>query len=106
MIVRIWKGRARPAMAGAYQEHVTAVVFPKLTAIDGYLGGRVLRRTVGNDVEFVVCTDWASMDAIRAFAGRTPDRAVVEPEARAVLSEFDEHVQHFEVAHDHHAIGR
>jgi len=38
------------------------------------------------------------MDAIRAFAGDTPERAVVEPEARAVLREFDETVTHYEVA--------
>jgi heme-degrading monooxygenase HmoA len=87
-------------MAGAYQTHVTTVVFPKLMAIDGYLGGRVLRRTTDDYVEFVVCTDWASWAAIRAFAGETPDRAVVEPEARAVLHDFDAHVQHFEVVHE------
>ena len=100
MIVRMWKGRAVAAMADAYQTHVTTVVFRKLTAIDGYLGGRVLRRTAGDYVEFVVCTDWASWDAIRAFAGETPDRAVVEPAARAVLHDFDEHVHHFDVAHE------
>jgi len=100
MIVRMWKGRAVIALADAYQTHVTTKVFPKLTALDGYLGGRVLRRTVGEYVEFVVCTDWRSLESIRAFAGDTPDRAVVEPDARAVLHDFDAHVQHFEVAHE------
>jgi hypothetical protein len=37
------------------------------------------------------------MDAIRAFAGEEPDLAVVEPEARAILDEFDEKVRHHEV---------
>jgi len=31
------------------------------------------------------------------FAGPDPERAVVEPEARAVLREFDERVSHYEV---------
>jgi hypothetical protein len=44
-----------------------------------------------------VITLWESMDAIRRFAGEDADRAVVEPEARAVLSEFDDGVRHYEV---------
>jgi hypothetical protein len=31
------------------------------------------------------------------FAGANPDIAVVEPDARAVLSSFDETVRHFDV---------
>jgi hypothetical protein len=37
------------------------------------------------------------MAALRRFAGNEPERAVVEPEARAVLSEFDNFVRHYEV---------
>jgi hypothetical protein len=39
------------------------------------------------------------MEAVRRFAGATSEKAVVEPEARAVLSAFDEYVAHFEVVH-------
>ncbi len=38
------------------------------------------------------------MEAIAAFAGEQADVAVVAPEARAVLSEFDERVRHIELA--------
>jgi heme-degrading monooxygenase HmoA len=48
-------------------------------------------------VELVVLTLWESMDAIQKFAGTEPNRAVVEPEARAVLTSFDDSVTHFEV---------
>ena len=41
---------------------------------------------------------WESLDAIRAFAGEDIDLAVVEPEARAVLSRFDSRVRHVELA--------
>jgi hypothetical protein len=47
--------------------------------------------------EFLVITFWESMGAIRRFAGEDPERAVVEPEARAVLAEFDDVVLHYEV---------
>lgn len=100
MIVRLWRGRARPESADAYQHHVTRTVFPKLTRIDGFLGARVLRRAVQGRVEFLVITEWRSWDAIRAFAGGSPDVAVVEPDARAVLDDFDTHVDHFEVAYE------
>ena len=44
-------------------------------------------------------TLWESMEAVRRFAGAKSERAVVEPEARAVLSWFDETVTHFEIIH-------
>jgi heme-degrading monooxygenase HmoA len=100
MIVRAWKGRTLPESAGAYQAHVTESVFPQLRNIDGYIGGRVLRRRVNAHIEFLVMTEWASWEAIRAFAGDDPNRAVVEPAAREALSDFDRHVEHFEVAFD------
>jgi hypothetical protein len=57
----------------------------------------VLRRADGGRVEFLVMTLWDSMDAVRRFAGDNPEAAVVEPEARAVLSEYDNFVRHYEV---------
>ena len=58
---------------------------------------RVLRREEHGRVEFLVMTFWDSMAAIRGFAGADPERAVVEPEARAVLAEYDNFVRHYEV---------
>jgi len=75
-------------------------VLPSLRGIGGYLGGRVLRRKVDEQVEFLVLTQWDSWDAIRAFAGENPDAAVIEPAAKAVLTEFDRVVRHFHVAYD------
>jgi hypothetical protein len=49
-------------------------------------------------IEITVLTFWESMDAVKRFAGDPPDRAVVEPEARAILLSFDEHVKHLAIA--------
>jgi heme-degrading monooxygenase HmoA len=95
MIVRIWRGRTSRDNARGYESHITNTVFPALVAIDGYRGGRLARRDIDAQVEFVVLTEWASWDAIQAFAGANPDRAVVEPAAKALLSSYDELVQHF-----------
>jgi septum formation protein len=101
IIVRMWRARATAEKSCEYVDHATKKVFPALRAIDGFRGAYLLRRTVEDvdGIELAVLTIWESMEAIRRFAGVKPERAVVEPEARAVLSSFDEVVTHFEVVH-------
>ena len=101
MIVRMWRGQAKAANAEAYERFVTTKVFAELPAIPGHRGAYLLKRPIenGNEVEFVAVTLWESLASIRVFAGEAIDRAVVEPEARAVLSDFDDFVRHFELAH-------
>ena len=60
----------------------------------------VLRSMADDAIEIEVLTFWDSMAAIHRFAGDDAERAVVEPEARAVLRRFDRHVRHFEVMLD------
>jgi heme-degrading monooxygenase HmoA len=97
MILRMWRGQSTVEKADEYVQHATKNVFPALSAIEGYRGAYLLRRTHGETIEFAVLTLWESMEAIREFAGTPPDRAVVEPEARAALSSFDDSVAHFEI---------
>src|SRR5262245_34661475 len=97
MVARLWRGRARPESADAYEQHVLTTVFPALRRLDGFIGGHVLRRAVGDRVEFLVMTQWTSLNAIRAFAGDQLEQAVVEPTARAMLADFDTHVELFEM---------
>jgi heme-degrading monooxygenase HmoA len=95
----MWRAVATPEKSGEYIEHATKKVFPALGAIEGHSGAYLLRRAVDGAVEFVVLTLWESMEAVRRFAGPKPEKAVVEPEARAALTAFDESVTHFEVVH-------
>jgi heme-degrading monooxygenase HmoA len=99
MIVRMWRGRARAENADAYERFVTTKVFAELPAIAGHRGAYLLKRTIGDEVEFIAVTLWESLASIRSFAGDAIERAVVEPEARTVLSSFDDFVRHFELAH-------
>jgi heme-degrading monooxygenase HmoA len=96
MIARRWRGWADgSARADAYVTYFEGTVRPQLERLDGFLGASVERiEEDGGRTEIVVVTRWASMDAIRAFAGEDPDVAVVEPEARAVLSDFETRVRH------------
>lgn len=97
MIIRAWRGRAAPASPQAYIDHFERNVLPALRGIDGFLGASLLREDRADAVEFLVLTRWASMDAIRAFAGEDPSRAVVEPEAVAALVSYDRTVSHYTV---------
>ena len=61
------------------------------------IAGRFCSRVEGGgDVEILVLTFWSSMKVVESFAGSPPDAAVVEPEAQAVLIDYDHTVQHYE----------
>ena len=96
-IVRLWKGWTTAANEEKYVQHLTNNVFPELRAIPGHRGAYLLRRRGDGEVEFVVLTLWDSMEAIRKFAGTEAEKAVVAPQAQAVLSSFDDFVSHYEV---------
>jgi heme-degrading monooxygenase HmoA len=97
MIIREWRGRASELKADAYPKHFREAVVPELRNVPGFLGAHLSRRRIGDRIEYLVLTRWQSMDAIRAFAGVTVDRAVVQPQAVAALDDFDASVQHYEV---------
>jgi mannose-6-phosphate isomerase-like protein (cupin superfamily) len=99
MVARRWTALAEGSgQADAYVEHFDRSVRPHLDGTAGFLGATLERVEADGGVEIVVVTRWESLDAIRAFAGEDIDLAVVEPEARAVLSQFDSRVRHIELA--------
>lgn len=97
MIARLWRGRAKGANAAAYLRHFTETVTPELKTLAGHQGAWLLRREVEGETEFLVLTLWDSFDAIKSFAGSAVETAIVEPQARAVLSDFDDFARHYEV---------
>lgn len=99
MIARTWRGRGTAANAPAYVTHFTETVVPQLKALPGHRGAYLLRRETGDGVELVALTLWESRASIEAFAGQDIGRAHVEPQARAVLTSFDDFAEHYEVAY-------
>ena len=100
MIQRIWCGWTSRANADAYESLLRTDIFPWILgrAISGFHAIRLLRRDTGDDeVEFMTVMDFASMQAVRAFAGEHFEKAVVKPEARALLARFDAVSRHYEV---------
>ena len=97
VIARIWRGWAPLASADDYQRHYESEVSGHLHAVSGFRGARLLRRQDGQEVMFTSITFFASLDAIRGFAGDDYEVAVVEEGARRALSRWDERVSHHEV---------
>ena len=100
MIARVWYGWTAPENADAYEEFLRTKMFPSIHRVPGYLGADLLRREAGDEVAFVTVTRFESLESVRAFAGEDYEQAVVEPEARALLSHFDERSEHYEVVID------
>lgn len=99
MVVRIWHGWTTPENASAYETLLRTEVFEAIRsrAIPGFQGIELLRREANGEVEFVTLMRFTSLDAVKAFAGEEYERAVVPPEARALLARFDERSRHYEV---------
>ncbi len=97
MIARLWRGWTTTANADAYEALVRSEILPGIHRIPGYRGVRLLRREAAEGVEFVSLTFFDSMEAVKVFAGENYEKAVVSPEARRLLSRFDERSEHFEV---------
>ena len=100
MIVRMWRGRAKPGMEGDYVAHLQTAVLPEIKALPGSLGAQVLRGVDEASREFFVLTYWTHLDAVTSFAGLDRDTAVVPEEARKVLADYDPFVRHFNVVVD------
>jgi heme-degrading monooxygenase HmoA len=95
MILRTWTARATPEGVDAYRQYFEGVLLGALRRRPGFRGACLVR--VEEPAGLSTLTFWESMSAIRAFAGEDVDTAVVEPEAQAVLTEFDRTVTHMEV---------
>jgi heme-degrading monooxygenase HmoA len=97
MIARHWRGWTTTDQADAYETLLRTTIFPKIQRITGAHGGYVLRRDTDDGVEFVTVTLFDSMAAIHQFAGADADIAVVPPEARQLLTRFDDRAVHYDI---------
>ncbi len=99
MISRIWHGWTSPDNADKYEALLKEEIFVGIQnrQIRGFRNIQLLRRNVGEEIEFVTIMLFESLEAVREFAGEDYEVAVVPEKARALLSHFDERSQHYEV---------
>lgn len=98
MIVRIWHGWTSHQNASAYQRLLEEEIFVGIRnrKITGFRGIQLLRRGLPDEVEFVTIMTFDSLKAVQQFAGDDYEKAVVPPEARALLRRFDQRSAHYE----------
>ncbi|WP_373058149.1 antibiotic biosynthesis monooxygenase [Zunongwangia sp. H14] len=96
MISRHWTGLLKPEETENYLSYLTGEVIPHLEKLDGFLGAGIKKRKLENGVEFVFISNWASMEAIKAFAGVNIEVAVVAEKAQNMMLDFDKEVRHYE----------
>ena len=99
MICRLWRGWATPGNADAYERIVRNEVIPGIEArrIPGFRHIDLMKRDLGDEVEFQTLMWFDSLDAIIAFMGEDYAVSHVPAAAQAVLKRFDERAAHFEV---------
>ena len=97
MIARIWHGWTKPEDADGYEAHLKPELLPGLSKVAGFRGSYLLRRLVGDEVEFITMILWDSVEAITAVAGEDCEKAVIPEERKKYLKRYDAEAAHFEV---------
>jgi heme-degrading monooxygenase HmoA len=98
MIERHWKGTCKIEQASNYTMHLLHDTFPLLAGMEGFVKATILKRALGNGIEFLIVTVWQSIDAIKQFAGEDVETAVVPANVQQMMVAFDKTVSHYEVA--------
>jgi heme-degrading monooxygenase HmoA len=97
MIARHWTGVTQKEKATEYIQHLQNVTFPKIKTIPGFIAAKILHRESKDGTEFVVITEWESIEAIKQFAGQDCSIAVVPQLVQEIMIRFDKEVKHYEV---------
>jgi antibiotic biosynthesis monooxygenase (ABM) superfamily enzyme len=99
MIFRIWHGWTKPENADRYENLLKQEIFPEIASrnVSGYRGIQLLRRQLGDEVEFITIMQFDSLEAVKQFAGEDYERSYVPDKARNVLSRHDDRSQHYEM---------
>jgi len=97
MISRQWRGLVKATRSEDYVQHLRTETFPALSKLPGFVRATIHRRHLPDGVEYVVVTEWASLESIRQFAGDEAERAVVPAVAREMMLEYDQFARHYEI---------
>ena len=104
MIAREWKCLCPRLNREGFLEHLERTGVREAQVTPGYLGHQVLERlgeccstARSSTLEIGLLTYWEDWEAVRAFAGDNPERAVLYPGDERFDIVPDKHVRHYEV---------
>jgi hypothetical protein len=99
VICRLWRGWTTPENADAYERIVRTEVIPGIEdrGIPGFRHIDLMKRDLGEEIEFQTLMWFDSLEAITAFMGDDYAVSHVPAQARRVLKRFDERASHYEI---------
>jgi heme-degrading monooxygenase HmoA len=98
MIARLWHGYTTPEHADSYEALLKPELLPGISTKKGFRGSHLLKRRVGDEVEFITILFWDTLDDLKAVTGADYETAVIPQERRQFLSRYDAKAVHYEVA--------
>ena len=99
MICRYWRGWTTQENADAYQALLQNEIMPEIAGrrIPGFLKYKILRRNIGDEIEFATQIWFTDLEKIKAFVGDDIEKANMPAAAQRVLSRWDQRVIHYDV---------
>ena len=101
MISRQWTGLCKKEKAEDYIQHLRKDTFGRLGQLKGFIKASILKREIGEGIEFLIVTEWESLNAIKQFAGNDYDTAVVPENVQKMMVRYDNTVRHYEINLQH-----
>jgi hypothetical protein len=101
VICRVWRGWTAPENAERYDDYLQKELFPHLKEElreHGFRGYQLLRLNGEEETEFMTMLYFESIDKVRAFAGESYATPVISAKARAILSRYADHADHYDVS--------
>lgn len=96
-ISRQWIGLCKKERANDYILHLQEETFQELLTLKGFLRASILKRELSEGIEFLIVTEWESLESIKQFAGEEVATAVVPPAVQEMMVRFDKMVRHYEI---------
>lgn len=102
MIARIWHGYTTKENADAYESLLKHEIFEGIVNknIVGYKGIQLLKRALGNELEFTTIMWFESIASVKQFMGEEYKTAYVLPQAQKLLLRYDKNSIHCELIYD------
>jgi heme-degrading monooxygenase HmoA len=94
VIVRVFRAEVHEGMQAAFERFFLEQAVPMLRGQPGMLGLTVGTPVESSPREFLMITRWASVEALREFAGEDWREAVIDPAEAHLLAAT--HVHHYE----------
>jgi len=99
MIVRVWHCRTSFENAVKLEELLRTEIFAgiKNRNIPGLNDIKLMRKTDGDEIEFLILVYFSSLDSVKIFAGEEYERPIVPEKVGVLLNSYDKISLHYEI---------